>query len=510
MKLTLKLPLAFAASLLLMFASALYGIYSLNQSIDEYQSVVAAHAANERAVSAMLIAFKMQVQEWKDILLRGKDPEKLEHGWAAFETQERAVDDDARALLAKLPSGDSRTLVAQFADAHAKMGAGYRKGLDAFKAAGFDSSVGDHVVAGVDREPAQLLAKSAGEIAQRSAEASALAARDAERASIISISLMVVAFCTGMTGAVLFSRAITRPLHRAVDVARTVALGDLSTDIRAESTDEIGQLLGAMRDMQGKLAVVVRNVRSNAEGVASASAQIAAGNFDLSARTEEQAASLQQTAATMEELTTTVRASASNARDASSLAEKAQQTAHRGGQAMGQVVQTMTDISDSSTKVSEIISVIEGIAFQTNILALNAAVEAARAGEQGRGFAVVAGEVRALAQRSAGAAREIKTLIEQSSERVDSGAKLVRGAGEIIGGIVGSVQEVTQIVQSISTSCTEQTTGIEQVNLAVSQIDAVTQQNAALVEQASAAAQAMAQQATALRESVGLFKLQPA
>jgi methyl-accepting chemotaxis protein-1 (serine sensor receptor) len=510
MKLTLKLPLAFFVFLLLMFASALYGLSSLNRSVAEYQSVIQGEVANERAISSALFHFKMQVQEWKDLLLRGKDPDKLAHGWQAFEQQERTVDDDCKVLLTKLPDGEARRLVQNFLTAHETMGQGYRKGLDAFKAAEFDSAAGDHVVAGVDREPSTLLSQAAHEIASLSASASAQAAVDAHRASMISISLMLVALAAGLGGAIAFSRTITQPLVRAVDVARTVATGDLSTDIRAEGSDEIGELLAALREMQTNLADVVSSVRRNAEGVASASAQIAAGNLNLSQRTEEQAASLQQTAASMEELTGAVRRTTTNANDASSLAQQASSIADAGGEAMGRVVDTMSNISESSSKVGEIISVIEGIAFQTNILALNAAVEAARAGEQGRGFAVVAGEVRSLAQRSANAAREIKTLIETSSDSVESGAEIVRGAGKIIGDIVVSVGQVTRIVSDISSACTEQTGGIEQINLAVGQMDEVTQQNAALVEQATAAAQAMAEQAEALRTTVEVFKLKAA
>lgn len=507
MKLSLKLPLAFSAFLLLMFASAAYGLLSLNRSINEYQSVIRGEVANEREISSALFNFKMQVQEWKDILLRGKDSDKLAHGWEAFEHDERTVDEQCKDLLDKLPDGTARSLVQQFLTAHETMGQGYRKGLDAFKAAQFDPSAGDHVVAGVDREPSTLLAQAAHEIAALSAGASAQAAANAQRASIASVTLMLFALAAGLGGAIAFSRTITHPLNRAVDVARTVATGDLSTDIRPHSEDEIGALLAALRDMQGNLSKVVSSVRHNAEGVAAASSQIAAGNLNLSQRTEEQAASLEQTAASMEELTGTVRRTSANANDATSLAEKASTIANQGGEAMGRVVDTMATISDSSSKVGEIISVIEGIAFQTNILALNAAVEAARAGEQGRGFAVVAGEVRTLAQRSANAAREIKTLIEESTSSVHAGAEIVRGAGSVIDEIVDSVRRVTSIVTDISAACSEQTTGIEQINTAVTQMDDVTQQNAALVEQASAAAQAMAEQAESLRTTVEVFKL---
>jgi methyl-accepting chemotaxis protein-1 (serine sensor receptor) len=506
-KLSIKLPLAFAAALLLMFAGAIYGIFSLNRSVEQYNTTVESHMANERVVASMLTTFKLQVQEWKDTLLRGKDPAKLDKYWTAFGERERVVDEAVKQLQAALPDGKSRTLIDQFASAHAAMGIGYRKGFDAFKAAGFDPTVGDAAVAGVDREPSQLLENAAREIAEESAAVSAATAADAARATAISVALMLSACTGGLVGAVLFSRTITRPLDHAVGVARTIAAGDLSTRLDARGSDEIAMLGAALMNMQTSLSNVVSNVRQNAEAVSTASSQIAAGNLSLSSRTEEQAASLEETAASMEELTATVRQNSDNAKQATLLAARASDTATRGGDVMVDVVSTMHGIAESASKVGEIIGVIDSIAFQTNILALNAAVEAARAGEQGRGFAVVASEVRTLAQRSAAAAKEIKSLIGQSAERVETGSKLVEGAGEIIGEIVRSVQQVTQIVEEISAASSEQSTGIEQVNTAVGQMDEVTQQNAALVEQASAAAQAMAEQAGSLRDAVAFFQI---
>jgi len=326
----------------------------------------------------------------------------------------------------------------------------------------------------------------------------------------VSGALMVVAFLLALTGGVLFSRTVTRPLGRAVGFAREVANGDLSTDLHAHGDDETAELLTALSKMQASLAHVVSDVRANAEGVAAASAQIAAGNQNLSSRTEEQAASLEETAASMEELTSIVRMNAENAQHASSLAGTAAQTAARGGTVMRDVVGTMQTIAESSNKVGEIIGLIDGIAFQTNILALNAAVEAARAGEQGRGFAVVAGEVRTLAQRSASAAREIKTLIEQSKQRVETGSSQVADARRIIDEIVDAVHRVSGTVNDISSASNEQSTGIEQVNVAVTQMDDVTQKNAALVEEATAAAHALAMQARSLREAVAAFRLRDA
>ncbi|WP_035516411.1 methyl-accepting chemotaxis protein [Paraburkholderia dioscoreae] len=290
-------------------------------------------------------------------------------------------------------------------------------------------------------------------------------------------------------------------------VAERVRDGNFTVTVVDSHADEISPLLSTLGAMQNSLTEVVRSVRSNAESVATASAEIASGNADLSARTEEQAASLEETASSMEELAGTVRHNADNARQAMTLANTASDIARRGGDVVGRVVETMHGISDSSAKVAEIITVIEGIAFQTNILALNAAVEAARAGEQGRGFAVVAGEVRTLAQRSASAAKEIKDLIDDSASRVDTGSKLVEEAGSTINDVVQSVKRVTDIMGEMAAASAQQSTGVEQVSQAVSQMDQVTQQNAALVEEASAATQSMAQQAQALRDAVAVFKL---
>jgi methyl-accepting chemotaxis protein len=507
MKLSLKIPLAFTVALLLMFAGALYGIFALNQSINAYGATVQDNVANERMVSATLVAFKLQVQEWKDTLLRGKDPADLDKYWTAFQTREKTVSTLAAELKTKLPEGESRTLIERFAIAHTSMGEGYRKGFEAFKSAGFEPSAGDKAVAGVDREPSALLEQATQKIAADSAQVSAQAAIDAHHATEISIALMLAVLALAMIGGVMFSRTVSRPLGHALSCARAVATGNLSMDFDSSGKDEIAQLLAALKDMQSSLSQVVAKVRENAEGVATASAEIASGNLNLSSRTEEQAASLEETAASMEELTGTVRQNAENARQASTLADAASHTASRGGVMMGQVVETMHGIADSSSKVAEIIAVIDAIAFQTNILALNAAVEAARAGEEGRGFAVVAAEVRTLAQRSASAAKEIKALIAQSTDRVNAGSALVGNAGQIIAEIVGSVQRVTDIVGAISSASQEQSKGIEQVNTAVTQMDEVTQQNAALVEEASAAAHALAEQANSLRDAVAVFTL---
>jgi methyl-accepting chemotaxis protein len=317
----------------------------------------------------------------------------------------------------------------------------------------------------------------------------------------------VLAVLIGAAAAFVLSRSITVPLRQAADSARRIADGDLTNPIHADGRDEAAQLLQALKGMQDNLAHVVSNVRGNAEGVASASSQIAQGNQDLSARTEQQASALEETAASMEQLSSTVRLNADNAQQANQLAMSASTVASQGGEVVARVVDTMKGINDSSRRIADIISVIDGIAFQTNILALNAAVEAARAGEQGRGFAVVAGEVRNLAQRSAEAAKEIKGLITDSVERVEQGSALVDQAGATMSEVVASIRRVTDIVGEISAASSEQSSGVAQVGEAVTQMDQATQQNAALVEESAAAASSLKTQAAQMVESVAVFRL---
>ena len=321
----------------------------------------------------------------------------------------------------------------------------------------------------------------------------------------IMIALLVIAGIAGM--GVLLARKIVNALNEAVTIAQTVAAGDLTTHIEVTSKDETGHLMQALKDMSGSLVKIVGEVRSGTDTIATASGQIASGNLDLSSRTEQQASALEETASSMEELTGTVKQNADNARQANGLAVLASEVAVKGGAVVSQVVGTMSSINDSAKKIVDIIGVIDGIAFQTNILALNAAVEAARAGEQGRGFAVVASEVRSLAQRSAAAAKEIKTLIDDSVEKVGTGSKLVEQAGATMDEVVASVKRVTDIVGEISAASQEQSTGIEQVNQAITQMDDVTQQNAALVEEAAAASQSLQDQAANLAHVVSVFKL---
>ena len=323
----------------------------------------------------------------------------------------------------------------------------------------------------------------------------------------VSLSAIALGLAAAAFAWVALRRAIARPLEAALGHFEAIAAGDLRREVMVTSRDEMGLLLEGLAKMRASLLQTVHTVRSGSESIASATQQIAAGNTDLSSRTEEQASALQETASSMEQLTGTVRQNADNARQASTLAANASEIADRGSAVVTQVVDTMGEISRSSAKIADIIAIIEGIAFQTNILALNAAVEAARAGEEGRGFAVVAGEVRSLAQRSSTAAKEIKELIDNSVARVQSGTTLVDEAGRTMSEIIGAVQRVTDIMGEIAAASAEQSSGIEQVSRAVTQMDDVTQQNAALVEEAAAAAQSLEDQAARLRQAVAVFQV---
>ena len=332
---------------------------------------------------------------------------------------------------------------------------------------------------------------------------------EAERTSSLIVAAVLVAavLIAAVLGARLLIRSIREPLTQALALTRQITLGDLTTSNTVTRRDEFGDLMGALKDMTQSLSALVGGVRASTESIATASTEIAAGNNDLSARTEQQASALQQTSASMEELSSTVKQNADNATQANQLANGASTVAIKGGEVVGRVVETMKGINDSSKKLADIISVIDGIAFQTNILALNAAVEAARAGEQGRGFAVVASEVRNLAGRSAEAAREIKSLISASVERVEQGTLLVDHAGTTMTEVVASIKRVTNIMGEISAASIEQSAGVAQIGQAVSQMDHATQQNAALVEESAAAAESLKVQSQQLVQAVAVFKL---
>jgi methyl-accepting chemotaxis protein len=366
------------------------------------------------------------------------------------------------------------------------MGGGYRKEFDAMTGALAS------ILSINDRDADERV---------RATEATARSAR------IVIWSVIVVAVAFGLALAALLSRRIARSLEEASGGARRIAGGDLAGDLSAKGKDEIGLLFGALNEMQRGLRVLVHTVRAGVDSVSAASSQIAAGNLDLSIRTEEQSSSLQSTVSAVREMAGHVRHNTESAQQADLLAKEASQTASRGGDAVLEVVRTMNDISASSHRIVEIIGVIDGIAFQTNILALNAAVEAARAGSQGRGFAVVAGEVRELAQRSAVAAKEIKALIDVSVDRIGRGVRLVEGAGHTMNEIVGSVSRVGEIIGEVSSAAALQTDAIDQISAAVMRLDETTQQNAALVEQSAAAAESLKDQGVRLSEAVARFQL---
>jgi methyl-accepting chemotaxis protein len=349
------------------------------------------------------------------------------------------------------------------------------------------------------------------EMALRGAEAASADAQQQTRAAAV-ITVVLVALSIGFAGFFgwWMSRSIAGPIRNVVEHARAIASGDLSTHVAVTTGGEAGELQHALADMQEALRNMVSQVRNATESITTASTEIASGNQDLSSRTEQAASNLQQTASSMEQLTGTVNHSADSAQQASQLAGSATQAAQRGGEVVSRVVSTMDEINAASQKIADIIGVIDGIAFQTNILALNAAVESARAGEHGRGFAVVASEVRNLAQRSAEAAKEIKTLIGTSVEKVEGGARLVADAGTTMDEIVAAVQRVTDMIGDIAAASREQSSGIGQVNTAVTQLDRMTQQNAALVEESAAAAESLKDQAQRLAGVVALFRLDPA
>ena len=345
---------------------------------------------------------------------------------------------------------------------------------------------------------------------QRGAYMEAMSASLAHGERLMWLSLALVAGTVVLAGlfAWILTRSISGPMRESVAVARRVASGDLTSRIEVEGSDEAAELLTALREMNRSLGDIVTQIRTGAESIAVGAGQVAAGNQQLSSRTEEHASSLEETASTLEEFTTTVRQNAEHAKQASALAGSASATAERGGEVVSRVVATMQEVTTSSKKISDIIGVIDGISFQTNILALNAAVEAARAGEQGRGFAVVASEVRSLAQRSAASAKEIRGLIENSVGRVEAGARLVEQAGKTMEELVASVRKVAAIMTEIASASHEQSSGIEQINRAITQMDTVVQMNASLVEQATAAATSMASQATGLARSVAQFRVE--
>jgi len=485
---------------------AVQRIHALDLAID---SVVNDRYAKVTLVQDVQEQLNAQAAMLRDAVLGAKDAELLKTTLAQIQ---KATDSNTASmdkLKTLITNAEAETLFKSVGDTRARYGQARAEVLK-LVADGKADEAGAFLLKSV-RGPQVEYSAAIGKLADFQSQlmdADSKQADAAGRAAIVlTLALAGVALVLGAGIAFVTARSITRPLQQAVQITQQVADGDLSVRFDINSRDETGQLLQALHQMVDSLAGIVGQVRQSSESIATGAAQIATGNADLSQRTEEQASNLQQTAASMEQLTGTVRNNADTARQANQMADSAALAATQGGSVVNQVVTTMQDIATSSKKISDIIGVIDGIAFQTNILALNAAVEAARAGEQGRGFAVVASEVRSLAQRSATAAKEIKTLINESVEKVDAGAHSAAEAGKSMDEIVTRVKRVNDLIAEISHATGEQSTGIGQVGEAVQQLDQVTQQNAALVEESAAAADSLRQQAARMVEVVGVFKI---
>src|SRR5450830_569925 len=503
-----RLWLGFGLLMLLMVAMAVVGVNRLSQLNRQMNDVI--HDKYPKTVIAgdIIDQLNLVARSVRNILLL-KDPKQITSESDRIVGAEKAIQNQLAELDKRLTDDQSRALLANLLVTQKnyleKRDQVLKLVAQGTKEGAIDMLIGDvRPVQSAYMGAVDNLIKKQHEMMQAAGEE---VDRNYQHASNMLIALAAAGLALSAFIAFTITRSITRPLNRAVAVAVAVAAGDLTSHIDSSGKDETAQLLGALKTMNDNLQTIVRQVRQGTDTIATASSEIATGNMDLSSRTEQQAGSLEETASAMEQLTATVRQNADNARQANQLAVSASEVAIQGGSVVGQVVDTMESINASSRKIVDIISVIDGIAFQTNILALNAAVEAARAGEQGRGFAVVASEVRSLAQRSASAAKEIKALINDSVEKVGNGSKLVQQAGETMNDVVASVKRVTDIVGEISSARQEQSAGISQVGHAITLMDESTQQNAALVEQAAAAAQSLQDQAGRLAQVVSVFKL---
>jgi methyl-accepting chemotaxis protein-1 (serine sensor receptor) len=493
----------------LMVAGALYGFSAARTGLASVAYVNDTVTTQAIEAQALESSFKEQIQQWMRVMAHGRDPKVLEKSWKQFLFREREVRRGGEKLreAVKLPA--ARELLDKFLAAHADMGQKYRAGLESFKASGFDASKVDGDLKGVDDGPTEIIEDLVKTMSDESQAQVASARQRANRGLGVSLVVIAVATLAALLAcAWLVMRTVVKPLRYAVSVVDRVASGDLTVEVKASSRDETGKLLTGLRNMRDGLAGAVSTIRDSAETVGVASKHIAAGQSDLSTRTEEQAASLEETAASMEELATAVRRNSESARSANDLTSGATQAAARGGEVMSDMVGTMSGITEASRRIGEIVGVIDSLAFQTNILALNAAVEAARAGDQGRGFAVVAAEVRALAQRSASAAKEIRDVIGNSTDRVREGTERVEVAGRTMQDIMTAVGRVTQMMTEIAGASTEQLSGIEQVSRTITQMDRVVQQNAGLVSEQAAAAEHLAMLSSRLMDSVASFRLE--
>jgi methyl-accepting chemotaxis protein len=503
-----RLALGFALILILATVATSTALLSARSGAQATQQMMQVPLAKERLVSDWYVMTYSAIAR-TSMIARSSDNNLSSMFAKPIADSVTKTSGIVKQVEALLSTPEEKTLLASITDERAKYQAAKvavmnaKKAGDAAEAERLYTQSFEPSAQAYEARLMELLSLQRKSIDQMAAAIEATNARDSRL--VLLLNALMVAL--GALGAVLITRSITAPLASAVAVAETVAAGDLSTSFEARRRDEVGDLLRALQKMNDALAGVVSEVQQGTAAIAGASSEIASGNLDLSARTEQQAGALEETASSMEELTSTVRQNAENATQANQMAQAASTVAARGGEIVGKVVETMGSIDASSRKIVDIIGVIDGIAFQTNILALNAAVEAARAGEQGRGFAVVASEVRNLAQRSAGAAKEIKTLIGDSVEQVNVGSKLVQQAGATMGEVVASVARVTDIMAEITAASREQSVGIDQVNEAIAQMDQTTQQNAALVEEAAAAAGSMQDQAGRLAQLVGRFRL---
>jgi methyl-accepting chemotaxis protein len=507
-----RLGLGFALILVFLMASTVIGILRLQALADATHAMMEQPLAKERMISDWYRYVYAGIRRTTAIV-KSSDP-SLGPFFADDAANTVKQSQDLKKRIDEMVSSDEeRALFARLANV-SKLYLSTRADIMKAKEAGNQEEANKHFEQGfvpVSKEYESIVQKLL-DLQRKSIDASAqqVDAIAADSRNLL-VALAVFVLALSVLCAWRLTVGITRPISKAAAMARRIADGDLSQDasiaIDRTSRDESGQLLLALADMNANLLRIVAQVRTGTETIATASGEIAAGNLDLSARTEQQAGSLEETASSMEELTATVKQNAENARQANQLAISAADVAARGGAVVSEVVVTMESINAASRKIVDIIGVIDGIAFQTNILALNAAVEAARAGEEGRGFAVVASEVRSLAQRSAAAAKEIKDLIGDSVDKVGAGSVLVNQAGETMNDVVKSIRRVTDIMAEISAASNEQSAGIEQVNHAIAQMDQVTQQNAALVEEAAAAADSMREQSRQLTLTVSAFRL---
>jgi methyl-accepting chemotaxis protein len=503
-----RLAIGFAVVLVLSIVAISYALFNARSSVKSMREMMANPVVTERLTADMKSMILSGV--WRTAMVaKSKDAElgvvfakdiaegARQGGEVMKKIESRLVTDEEKAMFASLNEVRGKYQAAKTAVVDAKKAGNMEEGMRLYTERFEPTST---LYKAKIEEMLALERRIIDDTADRIEAANE---RDSRLCAILSVLILAL----GATCAALIARSITRPLKSAVDVAEKVASGDLTTTFAAQPRDEVGDLMRALQTMNDGLATLVGEVQSGTQAIANGSNEIATGNLDLSARTEQQAGALEETASSMEELTSTVRNNADNAGQANQMAKAASTVANRGGDIVGKVVETMGSIDASSRKIVDIIGVIDGIAFQTNILALNAAVEAARAGEQGRGFAVVASEVRNLAQRSAAAAKEIKGLIGDSVEQVNIGADLVQQAGATIKEVVESVARVTDIMGEITEASREQSSGIDQVNEAITQMDRSTQENAALVEEAAAAAASMQEQAARLAQAASRFRL---